>query len=108
VIKDRPADFLKPEWDQLRDAALALPGSDGTDEDVLTHAMFPQVATKFFETRAQGPKNVGKDPATVAAPAQAAAAVPKADAGKGPVTTTITYDVKLNGKSHRLTVSPAA
>ena len=28
--------------------------------------------------------------------------------GTGPVMTTITYDVKLNGKSHRLTVSPAA
>jgi methylmalonyl-CoA carboxyltransferase 5S subunit len=107
VIKDRPADFLKPEWDQLREAALALPGSDGTDEDVLTYAMFPQVAPKFFESRAQGPKNVGKDPAAEAKPAPATAA-PKADTGTGPVMTTVTYDVKLNGKSHRLTVSPAA
>jgi methylmalonyl-CoA carboxyltransferase 5S subunit len=110
VIHDRPADFLKPEWEQLRDAALALPGSDGTDEDVLTFAMFPQVAPKFFQSRAQGPKNVSKavDAPTAAAPAKAAESAAKADSGTGPVTTTITYDVKLNGKTHRLTVSPAA
>jgi len=106
VIHDRPADFLKPEWGQLREAALALPGSDGTDEDVLTYAMFPQVAAKFFQSRAEGPKNVST--ATVAAAAPAApAAAPKPDTGTGPVTTTITYNVKLDGKTHKLTVSPA-
>jgi methylmalonyl-CoA carboxyltransferase 5S subunit len=100
-INVRPADTLKPEWEQLRAAALALPGSDGTDEDVLTYAMFPQVAPKFFQARAEGPKNLGKDPT---APAPVAAA-PKVDPGTGPVLSTVTYDVKLNGKSHRLTVS---
>lgn len=99
-INIRPADLLKPEWEQLRAAALALPGSDGTDEDVLTYAMFPQVAPKFFQSRAEGPKNLGKDPAAAAAPA-----APKVDSGTGPVLSTVTYDVKLNGKSHRLTVS---
>jgi methylmalonyl-CoA carboxyltransferase 5S subunit len=94
VIHDRPADFLKPEWGQLREAALALP------------AMFPQVAAKFFQSRAEGPKNVST--ATVAAAAPAApAAAPKPDTGTGPVTTTITYNVKLDGKTHKLTVSPA-
>jgi len=100
-INVRPADTLKPEWEQLRAAALALPGSDGTDEDVLTYAMFPQVAPKFFQARAEGPKNLGKDPS---APAPAPAA-PKVDPGTGPVLSTVTYDVKLNGKTHRLTVS---
>src|SRR5262245_45504300 len=47
-ITGRPADLLKPEWEELRAQALALPGCDGTDEDVLTYAMFPQVAPKFF------------------------------------------------------------
>ena len=61
-ITYRPADHLKPEWDELRAAALALKGCNGTDEDVLTYAMFPQVAPKFFGTRAEGPKNVGKVP----------------------------------------------
>ncbi|MBS0552949.1 MAG: pyruvate carboxylase subunit B, partial [Proteobacteria bacterium] len=58
-IDCRPADLLKPEWHTLREAAIALPGSDGSDEDVLTHAMFPQVAPKFFASRSQGPKNLG-------------------------------------------------
>ena len=53
---------------------MELPGCDGTDEDVLTYAMFPQVAPKFFATRAQGPKNLGKDPAKRSRPAAVAAA----------------------------------
>jgi methylmalonyl-CoA carboxyltransferase 5S subunit len=44
-------------------------GCNGSDEDVLTYAMFPQVAPKFFPTRAKGPKNLGKDPAAAPAPA---------------------------------------
>ncbi len=105
LISTRPADLLKPEWQELRSAALALDGCNGSDEDVLTYAMFPEVAPKFFPTRAKGPKNLGKDPA--AAPAPAPAAAPAAENGKGPVTTTITYDVKLNGHTHKVTVSPA-
>ncbi|MFY9725563.1 MAG: methylmalonyl-CoA carboxytransferase subunit 5S [Bryobacteraceae bacterium] len=102
-ISTRPADLLKPEWQELRSAALALDGCNGSDEDVLTYAMFPGVAPKFFPARANGPKNLGKDPAAAPAPAAAQAA----ENGKGPVTTTITYDVKLNGHTHKVTVSPA-
>ena len=104
-IRDRPADYLKPEWQELRATALALKGCNGSDEDVLTSAMFPQVAAKFFVTREQGPKNLGKDPNAAQAPA--AAAAPVAEDGKGPVRTTITYDIKLNGNTHKVTVSPA-
>lgn len=105
-IEVRPADLLKPEWDSLRSAALALKGCNGSDEDVLTHAMFPQVAPRFFQTRDQGPKNLGKDPNAepAATPAPAAAVQ---DTGTGPVRTTITYDVKFNGKTQKVTVSPA-
>jgi methylmalonyl-CoA carboxyltransferase 5S subunit len=105
-IDTRPADLLKPEWQELRSAALALEGCNGSDEDVLTYAMFPGVAPKFFPARAKGPKNLGKDPSAAPAPAPAAAAA-GAENGKGPVTTTITYDVKLNGHTHKVTVSPA-
>jgi methylmalonyl-CoA carboxyltransferase 5S subunit len=104
-IDTRPADLLKPEWQELRSAALAVDGCNGSDEDVLTYAMFPGVAPKFFPARAKGPKNLGKDPS--AAPAPAPAPAPAAENGKGPVTTTITYDVKLNGHTHKVTVSPA-
>lgn len=106
VITCRPADLLKPEWQDLRMAAIELPGCNGSDEDVLTCAMFPQVAPKFFLTRDQGPKNLGKDPNAhpVAAPAAQASAQ---DTGKGPVRMPIIYDVKLKGNTHRVTVTPA-
>ncbi len=71
MITCRPAELLKPEWEALRSEALALEGCNGSDEDVLTFAMFPQVAPKFFGTRDQGAKNLGKDPSK-AAPAPAA------------------------------------
>ncbi|MGO9260724.1 MAG: methylmalonyl-CoA carboxytransferase subunit 5S [Bryobacteraceae bacterium] len=113
-IDGRPADLLKPEWQQLRSAALDLKGCNGSDEDVLTYAMFPQVAPKFFGTRDQGPKNLGKDPAegrplgpAATPPAHGPAPAESAAAnGKGPVRTPITYNVKLNGQTHRVTVSP--
>jgi methylmalonyl-CoA carboxyltransferase 5S subunit len=103
-IDIRPADLLKPEWQELRSAALELQGCNGSDEDVLTYAMFPQVAPKFFTTREQGPRNLGKDPA---AQAPAATTAPPGGNGKGPVRTPVSYDVKLGGKTHRVTVSPA-
>jgi methylmalonyl-CoA carboxyltransferase 5S subunit len=106
-INSRPADLLKPEWHELRDAAVALPGCNGSDEDVLTFAMFPKVAPQFFKTREQGPKNLGKDPAAQPAATPAPAKAPPPDSGKGVVTTTITYDVKLNGKTHKVTVAPS-
>jgi methylmalonyl-CoA carboxyltransferase 5S subunit len=101
-ITGRPADLLKPEWDELRNQALALKGCNGSDEDVLTHAMFPQVAAKFLASRADGPKNLTKTPAE---PVKAAV-VPRGD-GKGPVTTPVTYQIKVGDKAHRVTVEPA-
>jgi methylmalonyl-CoA carboxyltransferase 5S subunit len=104
-ISGRPADLLKPEWEELRSNAIALPGCNGTDEDVLTFAMFPQVAPKFFSTRHEGARNLGKDP--VAAKPPAAAGAPGKETGKGPVTGPITYEVKVNGKVTKVTVAPA-
>jgi methylmalonyl-CoA carboxyltransferase 5S subunit len=105
-ITHRPADLLKPEWEELRAQALPLKGCDGSDEDVLTYAMFPQVAAKFLAQRAEGPKNVSKKPAAAAKPADAAAAAKAAD-GKGPVTIPVTYAIKVGDKSHQVTVEPA-
>jgi methylmalonyl-CoA carboxyltransferase 5S subunit len=102
-ITGRPADLLRPEWEELRAQALALKGCNGTDEDVLTFAMFPQVAPKFFAQRGEGPKNVGKSPAKAAAvPAQA----PKAADGKAPVSTPVTYQIRIGDRSHKVTVEP--
>jgi methylmalonyl-CoA carboxyltransferase 5S subunit len=104
-ITGRPADLLRPEWDQLRADALALNGCNGSDEDVLTYAMFPQVAPKFFPARSQGPKNLSKEPVKAApkpAPKPATAA-----ATPGQLTEAVSYVVTLNGKSHSVTVAPA-
>jgi methylmalonyl-CoA carboxyltransferase 5S subunit len=103
TIQGRPADLLKPEWEELRAQALALKGCNGSDEDVLTYAMFPQVAPKFFAQRGEGPKNLSKK---AAEPVNVAAATPKLPDGKGPVSTPVTYQVKIGDKSHKVTVEP--
>jgi methylmalonyl-CoA carboxyltransferase 5S subunit len=104
-ITGRPADLLKPEWEGLRAGALALKGCNGTDEDVLTYALFPQVAPKFFAARAEGPRNVGKSPAEAAKPPAGAASKPVD--GRAPVSTPVTYEVRIGDKTHKVTVTPA-
>ena len=106
-IDIRPADLLKPEWEELRAAALALKGCNGTDEDVLTYAMFPQVAAKFFATRAEGPKNLGKDPQRASRAAGTRAARRRGTAtARAPYARRSLTTSKLNGKTHKVTVSP--
>lgn len=48
VITCRPADLIKPELDKYREEAKDLAKSD---EDVLSYALFPQVAEKFLAKR---------------------------------------------------------
>ena len=100
-ITVRPADLLQPEWDNLVAEAKKLPGFDGTDEDVLTYAMFPGVAPGFFASRDEGPKNVGKTPEQVKADADAASGASKA------VTGPIKYKVSMGGREHSVTVERA-
>ena len=102
AITTRPADLLKPEWDHLRSDSLALEACNGTDEDVLTYAMFPQLTPKFFKTRAEGAKNVGKAPAV---PSSVPKAAPPAG-GARPLESKVHYVITLNGKEHRVTVTP--
>ena len=103
-ITARPADLLAPEWEQDTTEAAALRGFNGSEEDVLTFAMFPKVAPTFFGTRSEGPKNVGKSSDVVAAEKAATAA--GAQPGQ-PVRTPIRYKVTVNGAPHSVTVSPA-
>jgi methylmalonyl-CoA carboxyltransferase 5S subunit len=105
-ITGRPADLLKPEWEQLRAQALPLKGCDGSEEDVLTYALFPQVAPKFFAHRAEGPRNVSKSPAAAAAPAKPAADAKPVD-GKEPISSPVTYEIRIGDRSHTVTVQPA-
>lgn len=48
AITCRPADLLEPELDKLREECAEWIEQE---EDVLTYAMFPKVAPKFFEAR---------------------------------------------------------
>ena len=51
-ITHRPADDVAPEMDKMR-ADLEAKGFTGvTEEDVLTYAMFPEVALQYFEKHA--------------------------------------------------------
>ncbi len=48
VITCRPADLLKPELESYREE---IKDHIRQDEDVLSYALFPQVALKFFDAR---------------------------------------------------------
>jgi len=48
VIDVRPADLLEPGWDKAKQEVAQW---TDREEDILTYALFPQVAIKFFEYR---------------------------------------------------------
>lgn len=100
-IECRPADLLEPEWDDLVAQAEKLSGFNGTEEDVLTNALFPSVAPKFFTTRADGPINVGKTDEQLRAEAEAASGAAAA------VREPITYAVTVGGRRQSVKVEPA-
>ena len=60
VVTCRPADLLKPELDNYRDE---IKDRIRQEEDVLSYALFPQVALKFFDARdaAEAAKNAPAD-----------------------------------------------
>ena len=60
-ITYRPADKIEPELDKLREKCKEYMQQE---EDVLSYALFDQVATKFFEYR-KGPQVHEVDPASV-------------------------------------------
>ncbi|MBR0154465.1 MAG: pyruvate carboxylase subunit B, partial [Treponema sp.] len=64
----RPADEIPMEWDEMVKQAKEA-GGDGSDEDVLTYAMFPNVAPKFFAERSKGPVDAAATFAKKEAPA---------------------------------------
>ncbi|MDR0959911.1 MAG: methylmalonyl-CoA carboxytransferase subunit 5S [Propionibacteriaceae bacterium] len=101
-ITERPADLLKPEWDNLVAETKKLDGNDGSDEDVLTYAMFPAVAPGFFKTRSEGPKSVAMTEAELKA-RQEAAESGTTTAAVG----SISYKVSVGGREHTVQVERA-
>ncbi|MGE5454866.1 MAG: acetyl-CoA carboxylase biotin carboxyl carrier protein, partial [Methylocystaceae bacterium] len=48
VISGRPADLLEPGWEKAKKEMQSI---SEEEDDILTYALFPQVALKFFEHR---------------------------------------------------------
>ena len=96
VMTCRPADEIAPEWDKMVEESKKA-GGDGSDEDVLTYAMFPNVAPKFFAERAKGPV----DAATAFAKKEAPAAAKASNGGSYTITVNGTaYNVTSDGKGN--------
>ena len=78
-VTERPADLIPNELAKIEDELKQKTGkSEVNIDDVLTYAMFPQVALKFFDSRAKGPvvfeaKKADAKPAAAPAPAKPAA-----------------------------------
>ncbi len=104
----RPADLLTPEMARLADELDALAVKEGFKlceqkiDDVLTYALFPQVAQRFFENR-------GNPEAFEPAPTgQITPMVHSGVAPSTPATDLIaaeTYTVRVNGKSFLVEVN---
>lgn len=92
VIDCRPADLIAPEWDKMVEEAKKN-GGNGSVEDTLTYAMFPKVAAKFFETRANGPVDAEKT--------FGLKETPKAEAKSA----NGSYTVTVNGQSYQVTAN---
>lgn len=90
VIDCRPADLIAPEWDKMLEESKKN-GGNGSVEDTLTYAMFPKVAAKFFETRANGPVDAEKT--------FGLKETPKAEAKSA----NGSYTVTVNGQSYQVT-----
>jgi len=104
AITCRPADLLEPSWEQVRTEAMAL-GCNGSDEDILTYAMFPKAAAKFFQTRTAGPKEISRELSEAKSGLEPAALGSASNnAGPGP---SRSYIISISGVEHKVTVTPA-
>jgi oxaloacetate decarboxylase alpha subunit len=101
-VTERPADLIPNEYAKLEaEVAKLLNTEHPSTEDVLSYAMFPQIAPNFFKNRSNGPvvfKPEAEKPVVVAAPAPAPAA-PRNEAAK--------YVVNVNGANYNVVVQPA-
>lgn len=88
VITCRPADLLEPELEKYTEE---LKGIAKCEEDVLSYALFPQVAMKFFENR-----DKKQEPAPAEKPEEKPAKVKPAPADTNGVRTLYVEDLTEN------------
>ena len=113
-VTERPADTIPNELPKIEAELKEKLGVSSVDiDDVLTYAMFPQVALKFFATRANGPVSFEAPKAA----AGAAAAPAKASGTQNYVITVDSKNynvtvadgnVKVNGKDYKVDLREAS
>ncbi|MCK9169166.1 MAG: sodium-extruding oxaloacetate decarboxylase subunit alpha [Treponema sp.] len=112
VVTCRPADLIANEWDKcVEDANKA--GGNGSDEDVLTYAMFPKVAEKFFKERSKGPVDAKtafgvKTPAVSSAPKAGSYTVTVNGTPYAVTTTAGSDNIVVNGISYNIAFGGAS
>lgn len=91
-ITCRPADLIEPEWEKFK---LEMPGK--SDEDVMVHALFPQVSEKYFRDRGKpAPELFETVEEKESGAAAKAAGAPSA------------YSVTVDGKTYNVVVAEGA
>lgn len=102
-VESRPADHIPPEMDKLSKEIREKTGLDNLNpEDVLTYAMFPQVALAFFQTRSKGPVRIEPPAEKTAAPA---ASAPASAARPDPADPS-RYVIRVDQDSFSVTATP--
>jgi oxaloacetate decarboxylase alpha subunit len=107
AITCRPADLLGPEFDRLQAELEGIAKErpilfgDHLEDDVLTYALFPQVALKFFENR-NNPAAFEPVPTAVKGSAKAPDAAGPSVLSGGPET----YTVAVAGQTFVVSVTP--
>ena len=104
-VTHRPADDIPPEFDKLEEECKKLLGTGTVSvEDVLTLAMFPQVAPDFFKNRSKGPVvfKAEEEAPKAAAPTAPAPAAPAKAANEASQ-----YSVNVDGVNYNVVVAPA-
>ncbi len=104
VVEGRPGDHLKPELPEIREKYKDLIKKE---EDVISLALYPEVAAKLLSGQAEaepipGVKTAPSAPATAAPVAAPAPAAVQSAAGPG------RYQVQVNGRVFTVDVAPLA
>jgi pyruvate carboxylase len=105
-ITQRPADFIEPELEKDRKELVEKLGREpkAGDEDVITYALFPEVALEFLDIR-DGIKQ--PEPAPAPKKAEKPAAAPAAPAAPAAVSQS-SFKVTVNGRTYDVAVEDLA
>ncbi len=100
AVDHRPADDIPNELPKIEEELKQKLGVSSVNiDDVLTYAMFPQVALKFFETRHKGPVSFD-EPAEAPKPTAVPAATAPSPEASGPAV----YIVNVDNRDYKVSV----